>query len=154
MSNDAASPNVAESPEERLSTLLRSLSRIPSAVASSPLAGTSDTAAAASSPTSSSQRAHRRQQRRDVQSRHATMLDGLIRSLDIVAYAQISILYYMEYGSLRHLPLFHSYLPAATPSPGSSSASSRTGSSSRPSLPPSPRHPVDAHTFSTSASQT
>lgn len=40
--------------------------------------------------------ARRREQRRQAQSRHASMLDGLIRSLDIVAYAQMSIIYYME----------------------------------------------------------
>ena len=107
MSNDASDAPLPDPPPDihHLSNLLRSLSGLPRAVdaASAHGSGSSDDSPAAvtdapapASNADDTAATRRRQAHRAVLERHAGMLDALIRSLDIVAYAQMSILYYME----------------------------------------------------------
>ena len=81
--------------------------------------------------------------------REGEALDNLIRSLDIIIYCELSIIYYMEYAG--NVPfLFEHLLTAAKviPSFSLSSAHSLNSSTSRLSPPLSlHRHPTD-HIFS------
>lgn len=80
------------------------------------------------------------QQKERAQRDHkAIMLDHLIRNVDIMIYAQLSVLYYMEYVSAQST-LWRDLLrldQIAAPSRNSSSAPSPIGSTSRPNLPSS-----------------
>ena len=95
-------------------------------------------------PPTAAELVERRKKNREMfNKKRGELLDDLLRNLDILIYAELSTIYYMEYINPSNMPLRILLLTAlvAAPSSASSSAASSNSSSSPPNPHSSPIAP-------------